>query len=135
MYLQHNGAIALRQGQSWFSSRVNLHRQRLGLTLESSCPLTDYSMSGHFHISTCVLGNEPLLLLRPGTDLVSGTLRQWFFGSRRTAVSTAGCWYSWENNPTRDSWEHVGAPERALRGGSYFPRILGSHCFRHGSFR
>ena len=41
----------------------------------------------------------------------------------------AGCWYAWENNPTRDSWEHVGAPERALRGGSCFPRIPGSHCF------
>ena len=26
-------------------------------------------------------------------------------------------------------WEHVGAPERALRGGSCFPRIPGSHCF------
>ena len=26
-------------------------------------------------------------------------------------------------------WEHVGAPERALRGGSCFPRTPGSHCF------
>ena len=26
-------------------------------------------------------------------------------------------------------WEHVGAPERALRGGSCFPRIPGDHCF------
>ena len=25
-------------------------------------------------------------------------------------------------------WEHVGAPERALRGGSCFPRIPGSHA-------
>ena len=38
----------LCQGEWWFSSRVDFHRQRLGLTLESSCPLTDYSMSGHF---------------------------------------------------------------------------------------
>ena len=38
-------------------------------------------------------------------------------------------WCAWENKPTRDSWEHVGAPERALRGGSCFPRIPGSHCF------
>ena len=29
----------------------------------------------------------------------------------------------------REGWEHVGAPERALRGGSCFPRIPGSHCF------
>ena len=33
------------------------------------------------------------------------------------------------NKPTRISWEHVGAPERPLRGGSCFPRIPGSHCF------
>ena len=26
-------------------------------------------------------------------------------------------------------WEHVGAPERALRGGSCIPRTPGSHCF------
>ena len=45
------------------------------------------------------------------------------------AVSLPVDWCAWENNPTRDSWEHVGAPERALRGGSCFPRIPGSHCF------
>ena len=44
----------------------------------------------------------------------------------REAVSLLAYWYSWENNPTRDSWEHVGAPERALLGGSCFPRDTGS---------
>ena len=37
------------------------------------------------------------------------------------AVSLPVDWCAWENIPTRDSWEHVGAPERALRGGSCSP--------------
>ena len=45
------------------------------------------------------------------------------------AVSLPVDWCAWENKPTRDSWERVGAPERALRGGSCFPRTPGSHCF------
>ena len=45
------------------------------------------------------------------------------------AVSLPVDWCAWENKPTRDSWEHVGAPERALLGGSCCPRIPGSHCF------
>ena len=56
------------------------------------------------HISTC---EEPLLLY--GSYLVSGP------ASGQRSCLPAGCWYAWENNPTRDSWEHVGAPERALR--------------------
>ena len=47
----------------------------------------------------------------------------------REAVSLPVDWCAWENIPTRDSWKDVGAPERALRGGSCFPRIPGSHCF------
>ena len=48
------------------------------------------------------------------------------------AVSLPVDWCAWENKPTRDSWEHVGAPERALRGGSCFPRTPGS--LRLGQF-
>ena len=33
----------------------------------------------------------------------------------------AGWWCACFNRPTRDSWEHVGAPEGALRGGSCSP--------------
>ena len=40
-----------------------------------------------------------------------------------------GWWCAWVNIPTRDSWEHVGAPEGALRGGSCYPRIPGRHRF------
>ena len=47
----------------------------------------------------------------------------------REAVSLPFVGCRGENNPTRDSWDYVGPPERALRCGSCFPRLPGSHCF------
>ena len=53
-----------------------------------------------------------------GSHLPSGLAS----GSRE-AVSLPVDWCAWENNPTRDSWEHVGAPGGALRGWLLFPHV------------
>ena len=51
-----------------------------------------------------------------GSHLPSGPAS----GSEEAVLPAVG-WCAWVNKPTRDSWEHVGAPEGSLGGGCLFP--------------